>query len=624
MPALAEPPARVGRLSYLQGEVSFFMDRDDGWQRAAINFPVTSENSLWTENGGRAEVRIGSSALRIDDRSILDFVRVDDNLTQTFLQRGTVNLRIRTEDNPDRRNDGETFRVETSAGQFVFSVSGRYRVEALPDGVQTRVTVFDGRAHFDGRDGRIGVEAGKSLLVRASGDSIAFQFEPATESSFDRWADARDQDWNKIHSRYVIERSISPYMTGYEDLDPYGDWIDDREYGRLWTPRVVVSDWAPYRYGHWAQVQPWGWTWIDDAAWGFAPFHYGRWVYVSHRSRWAWWPGPYVRRPVYAPALVAWFNRPGVNISIASGPAVGWVPLGPREHYLPRYSNNPNYIRNLNHFAGRGSVIAPPVRYANHLHGATVVNNHVFHRGQPVGRNFANVPPAVIAAQVPGSGANFGQRFNRQDGNGPRERRNDERRPTFASPGVPPSPLPPVLAAQPAQSSAIGAAPRNNRPAPVPVTGGASPFANGQPTVAPRGSNAPVQNVPSPSASMESRPIVAAPVQLNRSAPIVGVDQNVRQNTQRPRRERPAVEPAPAQPMPPVAINPGNNRVVERIAPPPRPPQNAEQRPVPRPPPLRAEQAAHPVPAPVGRANPVPPPVEPKAEGRNKPLVVER
>ena len=248
MPALAEPPSRVGRLTYLHGEVSFFMDRDDGWQRAAINFPVTSENSLWTENGGRVEVRIGSSALRIDDRSMLDFVRVDDDLTQTFLQRGTVNLRIRTEDNPDRRNDGETFRVETSAGQFVFSVSGRYRVEALPDGVQTRVTVFDGRAHFDGRDGRIGVEAGKSLLVRASGDSIAFQFEPATESSFDRWADARDQDWNKIHSRYVIERSVSPYMTGYEDLDPYGDWIDDREYGRLWTPRVVVSDWAPYRY----------------------------------------------------------------------------------------------------------------------------------------------------------------------------------------------------------------------------------------------------------------------------------------------------------------------------------------------------------------------------------------
>ena len=571
MPALAEPPSRVGRLSYIQGEVSFFMDRDDGWQRATINFPVTGENSLWTENGGRAEVRIGSSALRIDDRSLLDFVRVDDDLTQTFLQRGTLNLRIRTEDNPDRRNDGETFRVETSAGQFVFSASGRYRVDALPDGVQTRVTVLSGRAHFDGRDGRIGVEAGKTLAVRASGDSIAFNFEIAAESSFDRWADARDQDWNKIHSRYVVERNVSPYMTGYEDLDPYGDWIDDREYGRLWTPRVVVNDWAPYRYGRWAHVQPWGWTWVDDAAWGFAPFHYGRWVYVSHRSRWAWWPGPYVRRPVYAPALVAWFNRPGVNISIASGPAVGWVPLGPREHYLPRYSNNPNYIRNLNHFAGRGSVIVPPVRYANHLHGATVVNNNVFHGGQPVGRNFANVPPAVIAAQIPGSGTNFGPRFNRQDGgNRPRDQRNDDRRPTFASPGVPPSPLPPVLpAAQSAQSPAIGAAPRNTRPAPVPVTGGASPFAGGQPIVAPRSIN------------------------------------------------------APAQPSPPVAINPGNNRVVERIAPPARPQQNAGQRPAPRPP-LRPEHAAHPVPAPAARANPVPPPVEPKAEGRNRPLVVER
>jgi hypothetical protein len=25
-------------------------------------------------------------------------------------------------------------------------------------------------------------------------------------------------------------------------------------------------------------MSPWGWTWVDNAPWGFAPFHYGRWV----------------------------------------------------------------------------------------------------------------------------------------------------------------------------------------------------------------------------------------------------------------------------------------------------------------------------------------------------------
>jgi len=64
----------------------------------------------------------------------------------------------------------------------------------------------------------------------------------------------------------------------------------------------MPAGWAPYREGHWAWVEPWGWTWIDDEPWGFAPFHYGRWAFVA--GAWSWVPGrldPAVR-PVYAPA----------------------------------------------------------------------------------------------------------------------------------------------------------------------------------------------------------------------------------------------------------------------------------------------------------------------------------
>ena len=55
------------------------------------------------------------------------------------------------------------------------------------------------------------------------------------------------------------------------------------EYGTVWFPHVTIVGWAPYRYGHWAWISPWGWTWVDDAPWGFAPFHYGRWVFVARR-----------------------------------------------------------------------------------------------------------------------------------------------------------------------------------------------------------------------------------------------------------------------------------------------------------------------------------------------------
>ena len=60
-------------------------------------------------------------------------------------------------------------------------------------------------------------------------------------------------------------------MTGYEDLDENGDWSYVAGYGPCWRPRGVVVGWAPYRFGHWAYVGPWGWTWVEDEPWGFAP-----------------------------------------------------------------------------------------------------------------------------------------------------------------------------------------------------------------------------------------------------------------------------------------------------------------------------------------------------------------
>jgi hypothetical protein len=51
----------------------------------------------------------------------------------------------------------------------------------------------------------------------------------------------------------------------------------------------------------WRWVMPWGWSWVDDAAWGFAPSHYGRWASIPETDsldpsapgpeRWGWVPG---------------------------------------------------------------------------------------------------------------------------------------------------------------------------------------------------------------------------------------------------------------------------------------------------------------------------------------------
>jgi hypothetical protein len=183
---------------------------------------------------------------------------------------------------------------------------------------------------------------------------------------FDDWVAQRDRRDDQIYA----ERYVGPEMTGLESLDEYGTWRTVETYGTVWVPRAVPVGWAPYRYGRWSWIAPWGWTWIDDAPWGFAPFHYGRWVVAG--GSWYWVPGAYVRRPVYAPALVAWYGRPGVSVSITSGSHIGWFPLGPGEVYVPgynvsrRYVNaiNVQHVTNINHIA----VVNPPPRYINQIH----------------------------------------------------------------------------------------------------------------------------------------------------------------------------------------------------------------------------------------------------------------
>ena len=403
--AWADPPSRVGRISHVDGATSFYADREEGWTPARLNFPVTSENSLWTAAQGRAEVRIGGSALRIDDSTILDFVKIDDDNIDTYLQRGTLNIRSRNYAGSSDARDRIT--VATSEGRFVIDGSGRYRIDAAEDGSRTRISVFAGRVRYESSGNTLTVDAGKSLIVNAGNGGTDFRFENARESSFDGWAETRDARWDETHRRYVRQQSVSPYMTGYEELDTYGDWVDDREYGRIWTPRVVALGWTPYRYGSWAYVNPWGWTWVDDAPWGFAPFHYGRWVQVG--PRWSWWPGAYTSRPVYAPALVGWMGeRPGVHVSVTVGPSIGWFPLAPREHYLPAYTNNITYIRNINYITNNVTIVNPPTQYANRTPGATFVSGRTFVTSRPIQSNAirinaaqTNTYPVVAAPELP-------------------------------------------------------------------------------------------------------------------------------------------------------------------------------------------------------------------------------
>jgi hypothetical protein len=329
----ADPPIQVGRVSLISGEVSFRPGSLDDWAPATLNYPLTAGDSLWTDAGGRAEIHVGGAAIRLDSDTEFSFLNLDDQTVQVRLSQGTLNVRVRSLD------PGDSFEIDTPNSSVSLLAEGSYRIDVQDSG-DTVVVVRQGETQVTAGEDAFNVPAGQSATVSGTGSIAYYLQDVSAPDDWDAWCANRDQREDRVASVHYVSRD----MIGMEDLDDHGTWLVVAGYGQVWAPAGVPLGWAPYRFGRWAWVEPWGWTWIDDAPWGFAPFHYGRWAYASRG--WVWVPGTMVARPVYAPALVVFVG--GNNWSPAAGDGIGWFPLGPHEPYVPPYAVSPGYARRIN------------------------------------------------------------------------------------------------------------------------------------------------------------------------------------------------------------------------------------------------------------------------------------
>ena len=75
----------------------------------------------------------------------------------------------------------------------------------------------------------------------------------------------------------------------YDQLSPYGHWIENPDYGYVWIP-IAEPEFTPYlSNGYWV-LTDYGWMWVSNYNWGWATFHYGRWDYNDYYG-WFWGPG---------------------------------------------------------------------------------------------------------------------------------------------------------------------------------------------------------------------------------------------------------------------------------------------------------------------------------------------
>ncbi len=359
----------VARLSWFEGEVSFSRaDEPDGWQFAAVNYPLTLGDRVWVGRDARAELQLLGATAWLAPESELSVLDLTHDVRHLSLPWGTATFRIRDLDRE------EVFEVATPNVSVTFETPGVFRIDVDDEG-NSRISVFHGRAYAAAAGGGVLLERGERMRVfgfdRPEYDIVGL----GRSDSWDRWVEKRSRRYRNVRSASWVHADVY----GLDDLDAYGSWQEASGYGFVWFPTVSSAGWSPYRAGRWIWRDPWGWTWLSYEPWGWAPYHHGRWVVV--RGRWAWVPvGPRGRRPAYFPAVVGFVGGgPGWSVTVSAGGYIGWFPLGPREPFYPWWHRSRRYDDR-------------PARAYSHRNRAIVLPRDAFVRGRWGDRDIVRDP----------------------------------------------------------------------------------------------------------------------------------------------------------------------------------------------------------------------------------------
>ena len=244
-----DPPTRAARLSYVAGAVSVQPAGIDDWSAATINRPLTGGDQLWSDRASRAEIDFGTATVSIADSTDLALLSVSEDGVQLQVSAGTTNITLRELD------PAGSFEIDAPNASVLLVRPGSYRIGVDGAG-NTTVAIRTGQVQVvTGAGQSVILRGGQGAQFASSGDVDVATVAPADD--FDRWCAQRERRWTQNQG---VTRYVSSDVVGAQDLDNYGDWSQDPDYGYVWYPTAVAPDWGPYRYGRWLWVTPWGWS----------------------------------------------------------------------------------------------------------------------------------------------------------------------------------------------------------------------------------------------------------------------------------------------------------------------------------------------------------------------------
>ncbi len=219
----ADPPSRVARIAYINGPVSFEPASVDQWTPASLNYPMTTGDNLYTDNGGRAVLRIGQNSIRLNSGTNFQFVNLSDSVVQTSINEGNLSLYIR------HLFEGESWEVDTPNGSVTLLRPGKYRIDTDTSRNATMVTVSAGDVEVTANNQSFPLHSGQTAYFDNSGNAPDVQAANQPDD-FDSFVASRNRLEEVPPPQYV-----SPDMVGYEDLNANGDWRNTSEYGAVWS-----------------------------------------------------------------------------------------------------------------------------------------------------------------------------------------------------------------------------------------------------------------------------------------------------------------------------------------------------------------------------------------------------
>lgn len=428
-------PARVERLSYVDGQVTLAQGGQILAQQAVANAPLLEGMQLTSADNGEAEIQFedGSVARLSPDSSMTLQVLSGSGTTastQILLNSGLAYFEF--------QGGGQSGQMSVVFGDAQLTTSGFTVVRVNMDNPPGEVAVFSGNAHVDAASGAVSVDlhGGESIALNGGSPGNYQVAESIEPNSWDAWNSDRDQAMTAEAATQTgaaanLGDSQNP---AWNDLDADGNWYDVPSQGYVWSPNEAVNaDFDPYGNGNWMWTPGYGYLWVSGYSWGYLPYQCGAWNFYDGFG-WGWAPGIGGCRP--------WWG-----IGFYGGPNYGHVPHGyqpiPRP-ILPRHPINARPVALIP--VRRSPVIVSTTFQARNRNTPVTIGGAavVALRPMPTRQVYGNPPGGNPAGSRPpaDAGGNQPQRGGYQPGN---------REPGNAQPGNErtPQPNPPATANRP-------------------------------------------------------------------------------------------------------------------------------------------------------------------------------